>query len=101
MLTTRPGSSVGRAPPRIGVVQGSIPGQVTFGSQQAHPSKNVLKHVGMNTNGFTPNLTFPLDNGICPGCTQGKMHNQSFPISGKRASEPFKLIHADLIELPI
>ena len=34
MLTTRPGSSVGRAPPWIGVVPGSIPGQVTFGSQQ-------------------------------------------------------------------
>ena len=67
----------------------------------AHPSKNVLKHVGLNTNGFTPNLTFLLDNGICPGCAQGKMHNQSFPISGKRASGPFVLIHADLIELPI
>ena len=73
----------------------------TWHLRMAHPSKNVLKHVGMNTNGFTPNLTFPLDNGICPGCAQGKMHNQSFPISGKRASEPFKLIHADLIKLPI
>ena len=30
MFTTRPGSSVGRAPPRIGVVPGSIPGQATF-----------------------------------------------------------------------
>ena len=63
--------------------------------------QNVLKHVGLNTNGFTPNLTFLLDNGICLGCAQGKMHNQSFPISGKRASGPFELIHADLIELPI
>jgi hypothetical protein len=32
--------------------------------RMAHPSKNVLKHVGMNTNGFTPNITSPVDNGI-------------------------------------
>ena len=67
----------------------------------AHPSKNVLKHVEMNTNGFTQDLVFPLENSICPGCTKGKMHNKSCPVSGRRASQPFDLIHADLIELPI
>jgi hypothetical protein len=54
----------------------------------------------MNTNGFTQNLIFPLENSICPGCAKGKMHNKSFPSSGKRASKPFDLIHADLIQLP-
>jgi hypothetical protein len=73
----------------------------TWHLRMAHPSKNVLKHVGINTNGFTPNLTFPTDNGICPGCAKGKMHNKSFPISEKRVKQPFDLIHADLIELPI
>ena len=47
----------------------------------AHPSRNVLKHIGNNTNGFTQDLVFPLENGICPGCAKGKM--------------------PDLIELPI
>jgi hypothetical protein len=72
----------------------------TWHLRMAHPSKNVLKHVEMNTNGFTQNLTFPLENSICPGCAKGKMHNKSFPSSGKRASKPFDLIHADLIQLP-
>jgi hypothetical protein len=72
----------------------------TWHLRMAHPSKNVLKHVEMNTNGFTQNLVFPLENGICPGCAKGKMHNKSFPSSGKRASKPFDLIHANLIQLP-
>ena len=63
----------------------------------AHPSKNVLKHVQNNTNGFTQDLVFPLENGICPGCAKGKMHNKPFPPLEKRASKPFNLIHADLL----
>jgi hypothetical protein len=72
----------------------------TWHLRMAHPSKNVLQHIGTNTNGFTPNLTFPLDSGICPGCAKGKMHNKPFPPSGKRAKQPFDLIHADLVQLP-
>jgi hypothetical protein len=72
----------------------------TWHLRMAHPSKNVLRHIGTNTNGFTPNLTFPLDSGICPGCAKGKMHNKPFPPSGKRAKQPFDLIHADLVQLP-
>ena len=50
MLTTRPGSSVGRAPPRIGVVPGSIPGQVTFGSQHKRfYNKQVLEGIKEKT----------------------------------------------------
>ena len=64
----------------------------TWHLRMAHPSKNVLKHVGNNTNGFTQDLVFPLENSICPGCAKGKMHNKSFPSSGKRASKPFSLI---------
>ena len=73
----------------------------TWHLRMAHPSKNVLKHIGKNTNGFTQDLVFPLENGICPGCAKGKMHNKPFPPSEKRALKPFDLIHADLIELPI
>ena len=69
--------------------------------RMGHPSKNVLKHIGQNTNGFTPDIVFPADDGICPGCAKGKMHNQPFPSSEKRASNPFDLVHADLLELPI
>jgi hypothetical protein len=66
----------------------------TWHLRMAHPLKNVLKHVGINTNGFTPNLTFPTNNGICPGCAKGKMHNKSFLISEKRAKQPMQ---SDLI----
>ena len=57
----------------------------TWHLRMAHPSKNVLKHIGNNTNGFTQDLVFPLENGICTGCTKGKMHNKPFPPSEKRA----------------
>ena len=66
-----------------------------------HPSKNVLKHVEGNTNGFTNKLKIPSTSSICSGCAQGKMHNKTFPMSEKRASKPLELIHADLVELPI
>ena len=66
-----------------------------------HPSKKVLQHVEGTTNGFTPNISFPTKDKICPGCVQGKAKNQSFPLSIKRATQPLELIHADLIELPI
>jgi hypothetical protein len=72
----------------------------TWHLRMAHP-KDVLRHLQGNTKGFTPNLLFPTDSGICPGCLKGKMHNKSFPSSEKRASHPFQLIHADLMELPI
>ena len=48
-----------------------------------HPSKNVIKHVEGNTNGFTNKLKIPSTNSICPGCAQGKMHNKAFPMSEK------------------
>ena len=69
--------------------------------RMGHPSKNVLKHVETNTNGFTPKLEFPNSNKICPGCIQGKMHNKPFTPSMKCGLKPFHLIHADLVELPI
>ena len=69
--------------------------------RMGHPSKNVLRHVEVNTNGFTPKLEFPNSDRICPGCAQGKMHNKLFPPSTKHALKPSHLIHADLVELPI
>ena len=69
--------------------------------RMGHPSKNVLKHIEANTNGFTPKLEFPNSNRICPGCVQGKMHNKSFLPSMKCALKPSHLIHADLVEVPI
>src|SRR5258705_133483 len=73
----------------------------TWHLRMGHPSKNVLKHVEGNTNGFTNKLKIPSISSICPGCAQGKMHNKAFPMSEKRASKPLELIHADLVELPI
>ena len=73
----------------------------TWHKRLGHPSKNVLKHTLEHTKGFDEKVVFPSTNPICPGCTQGKMHNKSFPISNKRASKPLELIHADLLELPI
>ena len=38
---------------------------------------------------------------LCPGCEQAKMTNKAFPPSNLRASEPFELVHSDVITYPI
>ena len=38
---------------------------------------------------------------LCPGCKQGKMTNKAFPPSDLRASEPFELVHSDVVTYPI
>ena len=73
MLTTRPGSSVGRAPPQIGVVPGSIPGQVTFGPQHIVPQEAEKTCAPVRTAGMICDITWrcfqPLFlKGLAPGC---------------------------------
>ena len=65
----------------------------------AHPSKDVLRHATGNTQGF-PNVLFPTEDPICPGCVEGKMTNSSFLHSDKHAEKPFEKVHMDLKLLP-
>ena len=48
-----------------------------------------------------PEIEFPKEEHLCPGCVQGKMTNRSFPPSTRRTSQPFELIHSDLKSFPI
>jgi hypothetical protein len=48
-----------------------------------------------------PEIEFPTEEHLCPGCAMGKMTNRPFPPSTKRASQPFELIHSDLKSYPI
>ena len=66
----------------------------------AHPSKEVLLKARKHLKDF-PEIEFPKEEHLCPGCTQEKMTNRSFPPSTKRASQPFELIHSDLKLFPI
>ena len=43
-----------------------------------HPSKAVLRHVQKHTQRF-PEIHFPIEDCICPGCALGKMSNRAFP----------------------
>ena len=65
----------------------------------AHPSKDVLSKLENNIKGCMPIKTSTL-NKICPGCVQGKMHNQTYSEPEKHATKPLRLIHTDLMELP-
>ena len=65
----------------------------------AHPSKDVLRHVSGNTQGF-PSVLFPNEDPICPGCAEGKMTQSSFPHSDRCAEKPFEKVHMDLESLP-
>ena len=67
MLTARPGSSVGRAPPQFGVVPGSNPGQVTFGFQQKMP-----KLMSKEENNWGVEVTACNQNGGIIHSTDGK-----------------------------
>ena len=66
----------------------------------AHPSKEVLQKARKHLKGF-PEIEFPKEEHLCPGCAQGKMTNRSFPPYTRRASLPFQLIHSNLKLFPI
>ena len=65
-----------------------------------HPSKEVLLKARKHLKDF-PEIEFPKEEHLCPGCAQGKMTNRSFLPSTKRASQPFELIHSNLKSFPI
>ena len=67
--------------------------------RMGHPSKEVLRQALQNTKGF-PDIKFPWNDPICPGCAQGKMPQKAFPPSSSRASAPFIKIHSDLKQFP-
>ena len=65
----------------------------------AHPSKDVIIKAKKHIKDF-PDVQV-LKEHLCPGCGQGKMTNKAFPPSNLRASEPFELMHSDVITYPI
>jgi len=60
-----------------------------------HPSKEVLQCVQKHMQHF-PEIHFPTEDCVCPGCALGKMPNRAFPENERRASKPFELVHSDL-----
>jgi hypothetical protein len=66
----------------------------------AHPSKDVLQKARKHLKDF-PEIDFPKGDSPCPGCTQGKMTNRPFPVTPRRATQPFQLIHLDLKSFPV
>ena len=66
----------------------------------AHPSKDVLQKAWKHLKDF-PEIEVLSEEPLCPGCEQGKMVNQLFPVNTKRASRPFELVHSNLKSFPI
>src|ERR1700744_3657853 len=66
-----------------------------------HPSKEVLRRAKDHTKGFPDGILIPTNEGLCPGCAQGKMPAASHPKSDTRATAPFKRIHSDLKSFPL
>ena len=48
-----------------------------------------------------PDIHFPTEDCVCPGCALGKMPNQAFPENERRATKPFELVHCDLKSFPV
>jgi len=65
-----------------------------------HPSKEVLRRAQKHTQHF-PEIHFPTEDCVCPGCALGKMPNRAFPENKRRASKPFELVHSDLKSFPV
>ena len=61
----------------------------------AHPSKEVLLKSRKHLKDF-PEIEFPKEKHVCPGCAQGKMTNKPFHENPVRAKRPLQLIHSDL-----
>ena len=43
-----------------------------------------------------PDIHFPTEDCVCPGCALGKMPNQAFSENKRCATKPFELVHSDL-----
>jgi len=65
-----------------------------------HPSKEVLRRAQKHMQCF-PEIHFPTEDCVCPGCALGKMPNRAFPENERRASTPFELVHSDLKSFPV
>ena len=61
-----------------------------------HIAKNALRQAPFHVTGL-PTVLTPVDSSPCKGCALGKMHDRSYPASGKRATRPLGLVHTDLI----
>ena len=65
-----------------------------------HPSKEVLQHAHKHTQCF-PDIHFPTEDCVCPGCALGKMPNRAFSENERCATKPFELVHSDLKSFPV
>ena len=65
-----------------------------------HPLKEVLQCACKHMQHF-PDIHFPIEDCVCPGCALGKMPNQAFPENERHATKPFKLVHSDLKSFPV
>jgi len=65
-----------------------------------HPLKEVLRRAQKHMQRF-PEIHFPTEDCVCPGCALGKMPNRAFPENERHASKPFELVHSDLKSFPV
>ena len=65
-----------------------------------HPLKEVLQCACKHMQHF-PDIHFPIEDCVCPGCALGKMPNQAFPENERHATKPFELVHSDLKSFPV
>ena len=61
-----------------------------------HIAKNALRQAPFHVTGL-PTVVAPIDPFPCKGCALGKMHDRSYPASGKQATRPLGLVHTDLV----
>ena len=61
-----------------------------------HLSRSALRQAPSRVTGL-PSIILPDSIPPCKGCALGKMHNRSYPPSGKQASHPLALVHTDLV----
>ena len=61
-----------------------------------HIAKNALCQAPFHVTGL-PTVVAPINTFPCKGCALGKMHDRSYPASGKRATCPLGLVHTDLV----
>ena len=61
-----------------------------------HLSKNALRQAPLYVTGL-PNISIPISSPSCKGCAMGKMADQPFMSSDKRAARPLAPVHTDLI----
>jgi len=88
--------TISYSPVRLQLWEGCMTGPSNTNHHLGHPFKNTLPAALSYVTGM-PSVALLDTDTLCKGCALEKMHDRSYPPSGKHATRPFGLVYSDLV----